>query len=84
MITNNIAYWRSTMNNGKGVSRAHFARQIGVGRSFVSKLEKGTVQPSAAFMFRAAKYFKQPIEVIFKHIDGAKVQPAIICAKTIP
>jgi putative transcriptional regulator len=84
MITNNIAYWRSTMNQGKGISRAHLARQVAVGRSYVTKLEKGTAQPGADLMFRVARYFKQPMEAVFKPVDGGKTTPAIIWAKTIP
>jgi DNA-binding XRE family transcriptional regulator len=49
MIINSIAHWRSKMNNGKGISQAHLARRIGVGRSCVTKLEKGKAQPSAVF-----------------------------------
>jgi len=82
MITNQIAYWRSTMNQGKGISRAHLARQIRVGRSYVTKLEKGTAQPGAEIIFRVARYFRQPIEAIFQHIDNGK--GVIILKMTIP
>jgi DNA-binding XRE family transcriptional regulator len=84
MIINNIAYWRSIMNKGKGISQAHLARRVGVGRSFVTKLEKGIGQPGAEFMLRVARYFKQPVEAIFWNIHSADSQPANICAKTIP
>jgi transcriptional regulator with XRE-family HTH domain len=84
MIKNNIAHWRSTMNNGAGISQSHFARRVGVGRSFVSKLEKGKGQPGAEFMLRAARYFKQPVETIFHEVAGKPVTSAIICSKTIP
>jgi putative transcriptional regulator len=84
MIKNKIKYWRSTMNKGKGISQADLARQVGVGRSFVTKLEKGTAQPGADLMFRVARYFKQPVEAIFKQVRGAQTEPVIICTKTIP
>jgi DNA-binding XRE family transcriptional regulator len=84
MIKNNIAYWRSTMDEGKGISRAYLARQIGVGRSFVTKMEKGTGKAGGELMFRVARYFKQPIEAIFRQDDGPGAVPAIFCAKTIP
>lgn len=84
MIGNNIASWRSKMNDGKGISRAHLARRIGVGRSFVTKLEKGIGRPGAELMFRVARYFKQPIEAIFWLVDGAGAKAGIICAKVIP
>jgi DNA-binding XRE family transcriptional regulator len=84
MITNKIAYWRSTMNQGKGISQAHFARQIGVGRSFVTKLEKGAAQPGAELMFRTARYFKQPVEAVFQQLDDRKSKPAPVCAEAMP
>ena len=70
MITNSIAHWRSTMNDGKGISQAHLARRVGVVRSFITKLEKGVAQPGAELMFRLARYFKQPVEAIFQQEDG--------------
>ncbi len=57
------------MNQGKGVSQAHLARRLSVGRSFVTKLEKGKALPSAEVMFRMARYFKQPVEAVFQHVD---------------
>ncbi len=84
MIGNNIASWRSKMNDGKGISRAHLARRIGVGRSFVTKLEKGIGKPGAELMFRVARYFKQPIEAIFWLVDGGGAKPGIICPNVIP
>jgi len=84
MITNHIAHWRSTMNGGKGISRAHLARQIGVGRSFVTKLEKGTAQPGAELMLRAGRYFRQPVESVFElAVTGAGVS-AVACRQAIP
>jgi DNA-binding XRE family transcriptional regulator len=76
MIKNRIAYWRSTMNQGKGISQAHLARQIGVGRSFVTKLEKAGAQPGAELMFRIARYFKQSVETIFQHVEDGNAKHA--------
>ncbi len=84
MITNKMAYWRSTMNQGKGISQAHLARQIGVSRSFVTKLEKGTAQPGAELMLRAALYFKQQVEAIFQLADGTKNKPVFASVNMIP
>jgi transcriptional regulator with XRE-family HTH domain len=72
------------MNNGKGISLAHLARQTGVGRSFVTKLEKGTSQPGAELMLRMARYFKQTVEAIFQLVDGKKAKSAIACMDMIP
>ena len=84
MIINNITYWRSTMNEGKGISLAHLARRVGVGRSFVTKLEKGSAQPGAELMFRVARYFKQPVEAIFNHVDRADISSLHISDILIP
>jgi putative transcriptional regulator len=84
MIKNKIAYWRSTMKKGKGISQADLAREVGVGRSFVTKLEKGTGQPGAELMLRVARVFKQPVEAIFQQIDREQARPAIICDEPIP
>lgn len=84
MIINNIAYWRSTMNRGKGVSQAHLARKIGVGRSFVTKLEKGRAQPGAELMFRVARYLLQPVEAVFRLVEGTKAKPVLVRSDTIP
>src|SRR5581483_891899 len=81
MIKNNITHWRSTMNNGKGVSKAHLARRVGVSRSFVTKLENGTAQPSAEVMFRIAAYFKQRVEAVFERVEGNGTSAA---SKSIP
>lgn len=84
MIANNIAYWRSTMNQGKGISRAHLARRVGVGRSFVTKLEKGIAQPGAELMLRIAAYFKQPVEAIFQQIKSSQSNDMVTWPTAIP
>ena len=72
------------MNEGKGISRAQLARQIGVGRSFVSKLKKGTGKPGVELMFRIAQYFEQPVDAIFQAVDDSEGKAAIFCANVIP
>ncbi|MGD1089788.1 MAG: helix-turn-helix domain-containing protein [Verrucomicrobiota bacterium] len=84
MIINNIAYWRTTMNAGKGVSQAHLARNVGVSRSFVTKLEKSKSQPGAELMLRMAGYFNQPVGAIFKLTSGTDAVPAFISSDVIP
>jgi DNA-binding XRE family transcriptional regulator len=84
MITNQIAYWRSMMNGGKGVSKAHLARKLRVSRSFVTKLENGNAQPGAALMLRAAAYFNRPVEAVFWLADGMESKPAFYYTNTIP
>ncbi len=72
------------MNNGKGISQAHLARRIGVGRSFVTKLEKGKAQPSADLMFRVARYFRQAVESVFQQVDDDKATPSHTARITLP
>jgi DNA-binding XRE family transcriptional regulator len=36
----------------------------------MTKLEQGRLQPSAEMMFRIAKYLKQPLEIVFQHVQG--------------
>jgi DNA-binding XRE family transcriptional regulator len=72
------------MNQGKGVSRAHLARKVRVGRSYVTKLEKGTAQPSAEVMFRVAQYFKQPIEAIFQQTNDGERKDASMPLDAVP
>ena len=84
MIKNRITYWRSKMNRGKGITQSELARQVGVGRSFVTKLEKCTGQPGAELMLRVARALKQPVEAVFRWVNGGKAQTSIVCAQTIP
>ena len=61
MMLNKVAEWRKQ----KGVSKAHMARQIGVERSYMTKLEQGRIQPTGEKMLRIAEYLKQPVEAVF-------------------
>jgi putative transcriptional regulator len=53
--------------HGRGISKAHLARQVGVSRSYITKLEKGTVCPSATLMFRLSTYFGCRVDDIFEY-----------------
>jgi putative transcriptional regulator len=68
MIINSVTQWRQA----KGVSKAHLARRVGVSRSYMTKLEQGVMQPSGEMMFRIAKYFGQPLELVFQHTQAMK------------
>ena len=61
MLKNKVKEWRQA----RQITKAHLARQIGVCRSYVSKLESHAIQPSGEVMFRIAGYFKTRIEDIF-------------------
>lgn len=66
MVINKITSWRAA-RGGKGISKAHLARRIGMTRSYMTKLEQGKLQPSASVMFKLADYFQCKIEDIFQY-----------------
>lgn len=66
MIINNLEKWRMQQEN-HGISKAHLARQVGVSRSYITKLEKGSLRPSGRVMFRIASYFGCKVDDIFKY-----------------
>ena len=66
MVVNEVQKWRMA-RDGKGVSKAHLAREIGVSRSYITKLEQGKIQASAEMMFKIAAYLARPIEEIFHY-----------------
>src|ERR1035437_4987776 len=66
MLKNKVKEYRQA----KQISKANLAREIGVCRSYVTKLERGGLQPSGEVMFRIAAYFKGRIEDIFERVGG--------------
>ena len=70
MIGNQVSAWRQKRENGKGISKAHLARRLGVSRSYITKLEQGKLQPSAEVMFRTAEYFGCKIEDVFQRLEN--------------
>jgi putative transcriptional regulator len=80
MLKNTVKEWRQA----KQISKAHLARQIGVCRSYVSKLEQGNLQPSGEIMFRIAEYFDVRIEGIFKHVRKERSRLRFFGTKSLP
>jgi|SRR5208283_376303 len=80
MLKNSVKEWRQK----KKISKAHLARQIGVCRSYVSKLERGNIQPSGEVLFRIVEYFKLRIEDIFQRVGGEKPRQSNFSPKTLP
>jgi putative transcriptional regulator len=70
MISNRLKNWRH--RHGKGISKAHLARMVGVSRSYITKIEQGKQHPSARIMFRIADYFGCRVEDIFKYMSDTK------------
>jgi DNA-binding XRE family transcriptional regulator len=80
MLKNKVTEWRQA----KKISKAHLARQIGVCRSYMTRLEQGTLQPSGENMFRIAAYFKVRIEDIFERVGGKSSRRLFFGAKPLP
>ena len=50
----------------KGVTQEELAEAVGVTRQTVIAIEKGNYTPSVLLALKIAKFFKQPVEKIFK------------------
>ena len=72
MFRNELA--RCRLRHGKGITKAHLARKVGVSRSYITKLENGTLQPSGRVMFEIADYFGCRVEQIFRYVPGKRAQ----------
>jgi putative transcriptional regulator len=72
MVLNSVKQWRERWNNGRGISKAHLARQVGVCPSHITKLEQGKIHPSCEVMFRIAEYFKCKVEDVFQYQKGGE------------
>ena len=68
MISNKLSRWRR-QHGRRGVTKAHLARKVSVSRSYITKLENGTLQPSGRVMFRIADYFGCGVDDIFTFVD---------------
>lgn len=49
-----------------GATQEEFAQEVGVTRQTVIAIEKGNYTPSVLLALKIAKFFKQPVEKIFK------------------
>ena len=63
MIKNKLKALRE--RHGRGISKAHLARGVGVSRSYITKLEQGKQLPSARMLFKLADYFGCQVEDLF-------------------
>jgi DNA-binding XRE family transcriptional regulator len=61
-IKNNVQQVRSNLK----MSKARLARRIGSDRSYITKLEKGRIQPSAPMMLRLAHVLKSEVKILFQ------------------
>jgi len=80
MLKNRVKEWRDK----RDIKKAHLARQIGVCRSYVSKLEQQDLQPSGEMMFRIAEYFKARVEDIFYREGEEDCKRLFFTVKSLP
>jgi putative transcriptional regulator len=55
-----------TIRQRTGFTQQELADAVGVTRQTIIALEKGNYVPSVLLAFKIARYFKQPVEKIFK------------------
>lgn len=67
MFRNELPRWR-LRHGKKGITKAHLARKVGVSRSYITKLENGSLQPSGRVMFKIADYFGCRVDEIFRYV----------------
>jgi putative transcriptional regulator len=65
MIINHLSAWRARRGKS-GITKAALARRLGVSRSYITKLEQGTAQPSLELALRIACYFGCSVEEVFQ------------------
>ena len=80
MLKNTVREWRLRTN----ITKAALARRIGVCRSYVTKLELGTIQASGEVMFRIAEYFNVRVEDVFQRADGTQAGRPFFGSKSSP
>lgn len=65
MLANNIKMYR----NIKGITQEEMAKEIGISRSALSRIETGSYSPSAKTMGKISNYLNVPIGEIFFNPD---------------
>lgn len=65
-LTNQLAACRA----GKGINKSQLALRLKMSRGYVTRLERGEIQPSIEVALRIARYFGKPVEQIFQLNEG--------------
>ncbi len=66
MLKNEVGAWRERYGSD-GITKSELARMIGVSRSYITRLEKGQLRPSAEIMFKIARYFGCRVDEVFSY-----------------
>jgi transcriptional regulator with XRE-family HTH domain len=80
MLINTIQKWLKR----KRASKADLASAIERSRSYVTRLERGDIRPSAEAMFRIAEYFGCPVEDVFQHNADENQTEVFFMSKVLP
>jgi putative transcriptional regulator len=62
VVRNSVPKLRSE----RGLTQEALADEVGVTRQTIIAIEKGNYTPSVALALRLARFFKEPVESIFK------------------
>jgi putative transcriptional regulator len=62
LLKNSLAECRAA----KGINKSQLAIRLGKSRAYVTRLERGDINPSAEVMLCVARYFSKPVEEIFQ------------------
>lgn len=55
-----------TLRKEKGLTQGELANKIGIGQSFISKIEKGHLEPSLATLGRMARVLGTDVKALLK------------------
>ena len=65
-----------------GVSQQELALKVGIHRTYISRLERGTVMPRLSTLVRLAMYLKIEIGQLISGVDGPRPQLSNTKART--
>lgn len=72
LLKNRLAECRAA----KGINKSQLAIRLGKSRAYVTRVERGEINPSAEVMLCIARYFCKPVEEIFQLVEkGAMASP---------
>ncbi len=60
--------WPSAVD-AKGIKKSQLAFHLKMSRAYVTRLERGDIQPSIESALRIARYFKKPVDEIFQLVE---------------